>query len=42
MFPAFLWLAAVLPDRQRGAWVASFMAGQSLAAALFYTWRELF
>lgn len=42
MFPAFLWLAAVLPDRQRGAWVASFMAGQSLAAAMFYTWRELF
>ena len=42
MFPAFLWLGAAIPDRQRGGWFASFMAIQALNAALFYTWREMF
>jgi hypothetical protein len=42
LFPAFLWLASVVPARQRPGWVGSFMAVQALNAALFYTWREMF
>jgi hypothetical protein len=39
LFPIFLWLAAVLPERQLTAWVAAFAIGQGLMAVLFYTWR---
>ena len=42
LFPSFVWLGSVLPARQRPAWIASFMAGQALCAALFYTWRPLY
>lgn len=42
MFPIFLWLAAALPERHRGAWVAMFAVGQGLMAVLFYTWRPPF
>ena len=42
IFPAFMCLAAVVPARHRGGWVAAFAAGQALMAALFYTWRPLF
>jgi hypothetical protein len=42
LFPAFIWLATVVPDRHRPAWLASFMAVQAFGAALFYTWHELF
>jgi len=42
LFPAFFWLAAVLPQRQRTGWIATFAAIQGLNAALFYTWRPLF
>ena len=42
MFPAFLWLGGAVPERQRGGWLATFMAIQALNAALFYTWREMF
>jgi hypothetical protein len=42
LFPAFVWLAAVLPARQRTAWIASFAVLQALCAILFYTWRPLF
>jgi len=42
LFPAFLWLATVVPVRHRSAWTGSFMAVQALIAALFYTWREMF
>jgi hypothetical protein len=42
LFPAFLWLASVVPSRHRGAWLASFAAFQALNAAMFYTWRPLY
>ena len=42
LFPAFVWLAAVVPMRQRTAWIVSFAMVQALCAALFYTWRPLF
>lgn len=42
LFPAFIWCATVIPVRQRGGWLASFMAVQAFNATLFYTWRELF
>ncbi len=42
LFPSFVWLASALPARQRATWIASFMAGQALCAALFYTWRPLY
>lgn len=42
MFPAFLWLALVVPARHRAGWIAGFASLQALNAALFYTWRPLF
>jgi hypothetical protein len=42
LFPAFMWLAAVTPARQRPAWLAVFMAIQALNASLFYTWRGIY
>ena len=42
MFPAFLWLALVVPIRHRAGWIAGFASLQALNAALFYTWRPLF
>jgi len=42
LFPAFIWLAAAIPERHRVAWIASFGALQAYNAALFYTWRPLF
>jgi hypothetical protein len=42
LFPAFLWLAAVVPARHRTGWIATFAAVQAVAAMLFYTWRPLY
>ena len=42
LFPAFVWLAAAVPSRQRTGWIVSFAMLQALCAALFYTWRPLF
>ena len=42
LFPAFIWLADVVPSTHRAAWIASFAALQAYNAALFYTWRPLF
>jgi hypothetical protein len=42
MFPAFLWLALVVPARHRAGWIAGFAALQAFNAVLFYTWRPLF
>ena len=42
LFPSFVWLGSALPARHRTAWIATFMAGQALFAALFYTWRPLY
>jgi hypothetical protein len=42
LFPLFLALAAIVPQRSLPAWVAAFGIGQGLCAALFFTWRELF
>lgn len=39
LFPLFLWLADVVPARQRTLWVASFAAVQAFGATLFFTWR---
>ncbi|MGE5199462.1 MAG: hypothetical protein ACM3H9_07460, partial [Rhodospirillaceae bacterium] len=40
MFPVFIWLAAVIPPRQRAAWLTAFALLQGWGAALFFTWRE--
>jgi mannosyltransferase PIG-V len=42
LFPAFIWLASVVPSSHRAAWIATFAAVQAFGAALFYTWRPLF
>jgi hypothetical protein len=42
VFPVFLWLGAVVPERQRAVWLAVLALGQALAAAMFFTWRPLF
>jgi len=42
LFPAFVWLGAVVTTRHWPGWLASFMAVQALNAALFYTWRPMF
>lgn len=39
LFPIFLWLGTVVPERRRPYWTAAFAAGQALVAVLFYTWR---
>jgi len=39
LFPIFFWLGAVVPERHRTYWIATFAAGQALVAALFFTWR---
>jgi hypothetical protein len=40
MFPAFIWLASVIPARHRAAWLTAFALLQGWGAALFFTWRE--
>lgn len=42
LFPAFVWLAAVVPVSHRPGWIGGFMAGQAFMATLFYTWRHMF
>ena len=42
LFPAFIWLATIVPVHQRAGWIATFAALQAFSAALFYTWRPLF
>ena len=42
LFPAFIWLATVIPAPHRAGWIAVFAALQAFCAALFYTWRPLF
>lgn len=42
LFPAFIWLAGVVPTPHRAGWIATFAAIQALNAALFYTWRPLY
>jgi hypothetical protein len=39
MFPVFLWLGMVVPDRHREAWISAFAVGQGLLAVLYFTWR---
>jgi hypothetical protein len=42
LFPAFLWLGAVIPAHDRTAWIAAFACLQGLVAVMFFTWRPLF
>ena len=42
LFPAFLWLASVVPPSHRAGWIATFAASQAFNASLFYTWRQLY
>ncbi len=42
LFPTFLWLADVVPARQRTVWFVVFAGLQAFAAVLFFTWRPLF
>jgi hypothetical protein len=41
LFPAFVWLASVIPPSHRAGWLVGFSALQALCAAMFYTWRPL-
>jgi hypothetical protein len=41
MFPLFVWLATIVPERRRRALVIAFAIGQAIAATLFFTWRPL-
>ena len=42
LFPAFLWLGAVVPARYVPALIAAFCTVQGLVAALFFAWRPIF
>ena len=42
LFPAFLWLAAALPERGLWVWIVAASVLQGLMAALFFTWRPVF
>ena len=42
LFPLFFWLADRVPARQLPYWSMLFGMGQALAAAMFFTWRQLF
>jgi hypothetical protein len=42
LFPAFLWIAAGLGERQLLAWIVGSAILQGLVAALFFTWRPIF
>jgi hypothetical protein len=42
LFPAFLWLGAILPGRHTSAWIAISCVLQGLIAVLFFTWRPVF
>jgi hypothetical protein len=42
LFPAFLWLGAVVPARHRSAWLVAFALLQGFAAVMFFTWRPLY
>jgi hypothetical protein len=42
IFPAFIVLAVLLPQRAVPAWISAFALMQGLIAILFFTWREIF
>jgi hypothetical protein len=42
LFPVFIALAAALPRQAVPVWATAFAVLQGLAAALFFTWRQLF
>ena len=42
LFPVFIWLVTVVPERHRGAVMVVFATLQGFAATLFFTWRPLF
>jgi len=42
LFPAFLWMAAVVPPSQRAGWVTLFALLQGFGAVMFFTWRPLY
>jgi hypothetical protein len=42
LFPIFLWLGLALGPRARDATLLAFVSGQTLLAAFFFTWRQVF
>jgi hypothetical protein len=42
LFPAFVWLALVIPTRHITAWAVMFAMVQAICAAVFFTWRPMF
>ena len=42
LFPAFLWIAAALGERQILAWIVASALFQGLITVLFFTWRPVF
>lgn len=39
LFPLFMWLAVVIPAKQRAGWISAFAMLQALGAVLFFTGR---
>jgi Mannosyltransferase (PIG-V) len=42
IFPAFMWLGAVVPVRHRLGWLVLFAMLQAVCAVAFFTWRPLY
>jgi hypothetical protein len=42
VFPVFIWLGATVPASHRVVWAIAFAIGQTLMAAMFFTWRPVF
>jgi hypothetical protein len=42
LFPAFIWLALMVPPRHLVGWSVAFAMVQAICAAAFFTWRPLF
>ena len=42
LFPAFVWLALVIPPRHRIVWLVCLAMLQAIVAAMFFTWRPLY
>jgi hypothetical protein len=42
LFPAFIWLGAIVPERHATALIAAFCVLESLIAVLFFTWRPVY
>jgi hypothetical protein len=42
IFPAFMWIAAAVPERHAARLIALFLVGQIFVAVVFFTWRAIY